>query len=117
MRSRGPHQNREFKAIFLQIAAKIANFPLDLIKIMNLRQFFANCHKNCLKFTILMRSKNCLKFTILIRSRGHLLTPRSLEIQSHKSRRRQVEETSRTSLHDIKKYVLKTVEVHINAKA
>ena len=36
---------------------------------------------------------------------------------SHKSRRRQVEETSRTSLHDIKKYVLKTVEVHINAKA
>ena len=40
MRSRGPHQNREFKAIFLQIATKIANFPLDLIKIMNLRQFF-----------------------------------------------------------------------------
>ena len=40
MRSRGPHQNPEFKAIFLQIATKIANFPLDLIKIMNLRQVF-----------------------------------------------------------------------------
>ena len=40
MRSRGPHQNPEFKAIFLQISTKIANFPLDLIKIMNLRQFF-----------------------------------------------------------------------------